>query len=89
MSEAIVLRLEIAEVRIFFFLYSYIHTLDKLNMLVWNTMCSAVINIHLDVRTSSVVKTFKIAAQIHSKSYLVLRLNKQNTQENFFLHVYF
>lgn len=89
MSEAIVPHLEIAKVRIFFFLYSYIHTLDKLNMLVWNTMCSAVINLHLDVRTSSVVKTFKKAAQICSRSYLVLRLNKQNTQEIFFLHFYF
>lgn len=87
MSEAIAFLLEIPKAGIF--LYSYIHILDKLSMLVWNTTCSAAVNLHFDVRTSSMLKTFKVAAQIHSKSYLVLRLNKQNTQEYFFLHVYF
>lgn len=59
MGESIAL-LEISEAGIFLILYFYVHTLDKLNMLVaaWNT-CSAVVSSHLNVRATSVLKTFK------------------------------
>lgn len=80
MSKAIALLSEAAKAGTFLFLYSYLHILDKMTH-----TSSAVVHLHSDVRTSSVLKTLKIAAQICNKSYLVLRLNKQNTQEYFFL----
>lgn len=60
MGESIAPLLEIAEAGIFLIFYLYEQTLDKLNMLeaAWTT-CSAVVSSHLNVRATSVLKTFK------------------------------